>query len=90
MRINKYSILHIIGMSFEREIWLVEVVILLILPFNPTNIFVDAINETILNYLLNPNGAFGWVGVSLAIVMKIILAVAEVELLNSTYKKLRK
>ena len=77
-------------MSFEREIWLVEVVILLILPFNPTNIFVDLINGTIINYLFDPNGAFGWIGIGLAIVMKVILAVAEVELINSTYKKLRK
>ncbi|MFA5931682.1 MAG: hypothetical protein WC821_05225 [archaeon] len=77
-------------MSFEREIWLVEVVILLILPFNPTNIFADAISGTIINYLLDPNGVFGWVGISLAIAMKIILAVAEVELINTTYKKLRK
>jgi hypothetical protein len=77
-------------MSFKKEIWLIETIILVLIPFNPTNIFVDMLTVTLIDSLFNSSRMFFWIGLALPLAMKCILAIAEVEFINDIYERLRK
>jgi len=80
-------------MSFEKEFKLVVAGILFLIPFNPTNMFVDLLTEYFFDYSVTVSevffvsGRFGWEMISIVLVAKIILAIAEVILLSRIYEK---
>jgi len=80
-------------MRFENEVKLVVAFILIIIPFNPTNgiadIFVDNIFSPLIDGLgvplLSLEGPLSWVWLTFPLVIKIILAIAEIELVQNVW-----
>jgi len=84
--INKNSKTQSISMAkifktFEDEWWLIIAAILLLIPFNPTNIFVDEAMAYPIESFIAFSGVWVWITYMIPWVLKAFLAVAETELL---------
>jgi hypothetical protein len=71
--------------TFAEEWWLIIALILVVIPFNPTNIFVDVILQPIISEILYGFRIFPAV-IYLPWLIKAVLAVAETDVLIKWWK----
>jgi hypothetical protein len=72
--------------TFEKEWYLVLAIILILIPFNPTNIFVEVILDPFIRGIIGFAGPLSWAAEFLPFVIRAVLAVAEAELLIKLWK----
>jgi hypothetical protein len=80
-------------MRFENEVKLFAAFILILIPFNPTNIIADIFVDQVFSpfmdalgiHILSLQGPFGWIWLAIPLVIKAGLAIAEIELVQDVW-----
>jgi len=74
-------------MRYKSEFYLVLVAVLYLIPFNPTNIFVDVFIDPILKAFIDFTDIFAFISFIIIFCIKVFLAYEEIKLAEMFFEK---
>jgi hypothetical protein len=63
------------------------IVVLLLIPWNPTNFLIDQLIMPFFSYALDASGAYFWMVLTIPVLFKALFAFFEIELVEDFYNK---